>query len=105
MKEARDSADAPFPPNPEPIEGHCLVTEKHCPIKVAELNARLTALPDEPSESFKKMTAKMALLRPTETGEEWQRMRDKIMEWDRIVVAESTKGGDAVPASNSSQST
>ena len=101
MKEARDSADAPFPPNPEPIEGHFLVTEKHCPIKVAELNARLAAL-GEPSESFVLMTQRMALLRPTETGDEWQRMRDKIMEWDRIVVA---KGGDAVPASNSSQST
>lgn len=85
-------------------DGCFLYTKPRCPIKLAQLNARLMAL-GEPSEQFKLMTERMALLRPTETGDEWQRMRDKIMEWDRIVVAESTKGGDAVPASNSSQST
>lgn len=97
MKEARDSADAPFPPNPEPIGGHFLVTEKRCPIKFAQWQAMIEALPVEPSANFQIKSMQMGLLRPTKTDEEWRQMIDAIRE--------RTKGGDAVPLKNSSEST
>ena len=78
-------------------DGCFLLTEKRCPVKLAEWQAMIEALPEIPSVSFRIKSMQMGLLRPTKTDEEWRQMIDKILE--------STKGGDALAASNSSQST
>jgi hypothetical protein len=53
--------------NPEPgvHDGCYLITKPRCPIKLAQLNARLMALPDEP-EWFKTMTKRMAAIQEVE---------------------------------------
>jgi hypothetical protein len=78
-------------------DGCFLFTKPRCPIKLAAYRERIEALPKIPSANFQIKSMQMGLLRPTKTDEDWRQMIDRILE--------STKGGDAVPASNSSQST
>jgi hypothetical protein len=93
--------DAPFGPNPEPIDGHFLVTEKPCPVKLSAYYQWIESLPDKPSVSFQIKTLTMGLLHPTNTDEEWQEMIRKIREVEKqILIVENQKGGDALPVSN-----
>jgi hypothetical protein len=75
MNETHDSAM--FAPLPGVHDGCYLITKHRCPVKLAKLNARLVAI-GEPPAWFVVMTAKMAEI-------------------------QDTKGGDAVPASNTVQ--
>jgi len=95
MNETHDNAMF-IRPEPGVHDGCFLVTKQRCPVEIAALNARLAAL-GEPSASFQIRTMQMGLIRPTQTGEEWRQMIDEIRE--------CTKGGDAVPLKNSSEST
>jgi len=74
--------------NPEPgVHDGCFIyTEPRCPVKVAELNARLAALPEIPSQDYQVKSICMDLLRPTKTDEEWRRMMRKIYEWRKHIV-------------------
>ena len=77
-------------------DGCFLYTKPRCPIKFAQWQAMIEALPVEPSQAYKIKSMQMGLLRPVKTDEEWRAMVTRIRE--------STKGGDAVPLKNSSES-
>ena len=95
MNETHDNA---FIQPEEGVHDGCyLFVKRRCPVELAAYRERIEALPKIPSANFQIKSMQMGLLRPTKTDEEWRQMIDAIRE--------RTKGGDAVPASNSGQST
>lgn len=96
MNETHDSALF-IQPEEGVHDGCFLYTKPRCPIKFAQWQAMIEALPVEPSADYQRKRMGMGLLRPTKTDEEWRQMIDEIRE--------RTKGGDAVPLKNSSEST
>ena len=93
----KDSDSALFIQPEEGVHDGCfLYTKPRCPIKFAQWQAMIEALPMEPSQAYKIKSMQMGLLRLTKTDEEWRQMIDEIRE--------RTKGGDAVPLKNSSES-
>lgn len=85
MNETHDSALF-IQPEEGVHDGCFLYTRPRCPIKFAQWQAMIEALPVEPSQAYKIKSMQMGLLRPVKTNDEWRQMIDEIRERTRKEV-------------------